>query len=67
MMLRRSFGCPDQCLGLTSDVFFLVTILQVLVKLTDRRTVVREWAGPAQKQLGEGFDPLKHFVARFLH
>jgi hypothetical protein len=71
MMLRRSFcpnsAYPEQCLGLTSDVFFLVTILQALIKLTDRRTVVDEWAGPAQKQLGERFTLLRAFVARFLH
>lgn len=69
MMLRRSFhpSCPGQCLGLTSDVFFLVTILQALIKLTDRHSVISEWAGPAQKQLGERFDPLRNFVARFLN
>lgn len=71
MMLRRSFcpnsAHPEQCLGLTSDVFFLVTILQALIKLRDRRTVVDEWAGPAQKQLGERFTLLRAFVGRFLH
>ncbi|RAL07700.1 Zn(II)2Cys6 transcription factor [Aspergillus homomorphus CBS 101889] len=67
-ILRQCFtdDHPDPGPGLTSDVFFLVTILQALSTLTARNEVVENWATPATEELGEGFVPLKAFVARHL-
>ncbi|KAL4882142.1 hypothetical protein BJY04DRAFT_217465 [Aspergillus karnatakaensis] len=58
--------CFEPCLSLTSDVIFLVTILQALLKVTNRKTVVESWAGPSDKVLGPGFAPLRVFVNRQL-
>ncbi|KAL5342744.1 hypothetical protein BJX70DRAFT_394585 [Aspergillus crustosus] len=76
-MLKKSFffSCFEPCLGLTSDVFFLVTILQALVKVTvaaaaaaaeDVEDVVGNWACPASEVLGGKFGPLRGFVGKFL-
>jgi hypothetical protein len=60
-LLNSSF---EPCLGLTSDVFFLVTILQALLKLTERQDVVENWAGPAAEELGGKFIPLRALIER---
>ncbi|KAL3464538.1 hypothetical protein BJX64DRAFT_298348 [Aspergillus heterothallicus] len=57
---------PDPGLGLTSDVFYLVTILQALIKLTEKDEVIQNWAVRAADELGERFNPLRGFVARHL-
>ncbi|KAL4861222.1 hypothetical protein BDV12DRAFT_71402 [Aspergillus spectabilis] len=67
-MLQRSVvdACFEPFMGLTSDVFFLVTILQALLKLTERKDVIENWAAPAAEKLGGRFIPLRGFVARHL-
>ncbi|KAL4881787.1 hypothetical protein BJY04DRAFT_217853 [Aspergillus karnatakaensis] len=67
-MLNKSFvnACYEPCLGLTSDVFFLVTILQALIKVTVKEDVVSNWAGCAEGELGGRFSPMRGFVANFL-
>ncbi|KAL3457520.1 hypothetical protein BJX64DRAFT_16475 [Aspergillus heterothallicus] len=69
-MLRKPAmaDCMGVCVGLTSDVFFLVTILQALLKVTtDKRLVLDYWAVSASEAMGEeGFAPIRGFVSRHL-
>ncbi|KAJ0421389.1 hypothetical protein BJY00DRAFT_282190 [Aspergillus carlsbadensis] len=68
MLRKPALGaCTGVCLGLTSDVFFLVTILQALLKVTDKQTVLDEWAVSANETMGkEEFGPVRGFVERHL-
>jgi hypothetical protein len=47
---------------LSSNVFFLITILQALIKLTDKTTVVDNWSSRKCKLYGEDFDVMKELV-----
>ncbi|KAL2785171.1 hypothetical protein BJX66DRAFT_315434 [Aspergillus keveii] len=68
MLRKPALGsCTGVCLGLTSDVFFLITILQALLKVTDKQTVMDEWAVSATETIGkEEFGPVRGFVERHL-
>ncbi|KAL2869570.1 Zn(II)2Cys6 transcription factor domain-containing protein [Aspergillus lucknowensis] len=67
-MLKKSFdaGSGASPLCLSSEVFFLITILQALLKVTDKQAVLDNWARPAIETVGEGFLPIELFVSRHL-
>jgi hypothetical protein len=64
MLRKPALGsCTGVCLGLTSDVFFLITILQALLKVTDKQTVLDDWAVSATETIGkEEFGLVRGFV-----
>ncbi|KAF4237451.1 hypothetical protein CNMCM6805_006949 [Aspergillus fumigatiaffinis] len=47
---------------LSSNVFFLITILQALIKLTDKTSVVNNWSSRMCKLYGEDFGVMKELV-----
>jgi hypothetical protein len=51
---------PSPCLS--SNVFFLITILQALMKLTDKMTVVSNWSAQLWRLNGEDFGVMKELV-----
>ncbi|KAH1381456.1 hypothetical protein KXW47_007114, partial [Aspergillus fumigatus] len=53
-------GKPSPCLLL--NVFFLITILQALIQLTDKATVVDNWSSHVCKLYGEDFGVMKELV-----
>ncbi|KAH1497221.1 hypothetical protein KXV92_009410 [Aspergillus fumigatus] len=53
-------GKPSPCLS--SNVFFLITILQALIQLTDKATVVDNWSSHVCKLYGEDFGVTKELV-----
>ncbi|KAL5365560.1 hypothetical protein BJX96DRAFT_179955 [Aspergillus floccosus] len=67
-MLSKSYQDPysPKCLCLSSDIFFLITILQALLKLTEKQAVLDNWAGPASETIGEGFAEVQRFISRHL-
>lgn len=51
---------PSPCLS--SNVFFLITILQALIKLTDKAAVVDNWSSHMCRLYGEDFGVMKELV-----
>lgn len=48
--------------ALSSNVFFLITILQALIRLTDKVTVVDNWSSQMCRLYGEDFGVMKELV-----
>ncbi|KAH8755308.1 hypothetical protein F5883DRAFT_504586 [Diaporthe sp. PMI_573] len=51
---------------LSSGAFFMITMLQSLIKLTDQRTVKDNWSTSACEWFGSRFDDTKDLVTRHL-
>ncbi|KAJ5483325.1 hypothetical protein N7530_002571 [Penicillium desertorum] len=57
---------PATPLPLSAALFFTVTLLQSLLGLTDRDTLIQDWSSPASEVLGESFTFTKGIVMQNL-
>jgi hypothetical protein len=57
---------PATPLPLSAAPFFTVTLLQSLLGLTDRDTLIQDWSSPASEVLGESFTFTKGIVMQNL-
>ncbi|KKK12838.1 hypothetical protein ARAM_001187 [Aspergillus rambellii] len=66
LMLKASYPAGRTSISLDSDVFFLITILQALLKLTGKEQVTEKWSVDACQELGDGFNTTKDFITAHL-
>ncbi|KAJ5811218.1 hypothetical protein N7447_010734 [Penicillium robsamsonii] len=58
---------PATSMPLSAAIFFTITLLQSLLELTDRATLIQDWSSPASEILGERFTFTKGIVMQNLH